>query len=61
MLYLTLEKSLLAVEEKVAGPAKEEKLPESFRDYYNVSIKILEERDMTLYHSPEYAPFCPAR
>jgi hypothetical protein len=60
VLYLPLEKSLPAIEEELAEPAKEEKLPENFGDYHNVWIKILEERYVTLYHSGEYAAFRPA-
>jgi polyhydroxyalkanoate synthase subunit PhaE len=55
MLNLPVEKSLRVMEEKLEEQAKEGKLSENFKDYYNMWIKILEGHYMTLYQSPEYA------
>jgi hypothetical protein len=54
MLSLPVEKSLRVMEEKLGEIAKEGKLSENFKDYYNMWIKILEGHYMTLYQSPEY-------
>jgi polyhydroxyalkanoate synthase subunit PhaE len=55
MLNLPVEKSLRVMEEKLEEQAKEGKLSENFKDYYNMWIKILEGHYMTLYQSSEYA------
>ena len=47
-------KSLKEVQEKIEEQAKEGKLSENFKDYYNMWIKILEGHYMTLYRTPEY-------
>ena len=49
-----VEKSLKAMQEKIEEQAKEGKLSENFKDYYNMWIKILEGHYMTLYKTPEY-------
>jgi class III poly(R)-hydroxyalkanoic acid synthase PhaE subunit len=49
-----VEKSIKAVQEKIEEQAKEGKLSENFKDYYNMWIKSLEGHYMTLYQSPEY-------
>ncbi len=54
VLNAPVEKSLRVMEEKLGELAKEGKLPENFKDYYNMWIKALEEHTMTLFHSPEY-------
>ena len=54
VLNAPVEKSLRAMEEKLVELAKEGKLPENFKDYYNMWIKTLEGHYMTLYKSPEY-------
>jgi class III poly(R)-hydroxyalkanoic acid synthase PhaE subunit len=54
VLNAPVEKSLRVMEEKLVELAKEGKLPENFKDYYNMWIKTLEEHTMTLFHSPEY-------
>ena len=55
MLHVPVEKSLRVMQEKLEEQAKEGKLSENFKDYYNMWIKILEGHYMTLYQSPEYA------
>jgi hypothetical protein len=55
MLNLPVEKSLRVMEEKLEEQAREGKLSENFKDYYNMWIKILEGHYMTLYQSPEYS------
>lgn len=47
-------KSLKDVQEKIEEQAKEGKLSENFKDYYNMWIRILEGHYMTLYKTPEY-------
>ena len=54
VLNAPVEKSLGAMEKQLAELAKEGKLPENFKDYYNMWIKTLEGHYMTLYKSPEY-------
>jgi polyhydroxyalkanoate synthase subunit PhaE len=54
MLKTPVEQSLGVMEEKLKDLAKDEKLPENFKDYYNMWIKVLEEHYMTLYKTPEY-------
>jgi class III poly(R)-hydroxyalkanoic acid synthase PhaE subunit len=54
LLGLPMEKSLRVVQEKIEEQAKEGKLSENFKDYYNMWIKILEGYYMTLFKSPEY-------
>ena len=54
MLNLPVEKSLRVMQEKLEEQAKEGKLSENFKDYYNMWIKILEGHFMTLYQSPEW-------
>jgi polyhydroxyalkanoate synthase subunit PhaE len=49
-----VEKTLRVMEEKLVEMAKEGKLPENFKDYYNMWIKVLEGHYMTLYQTPEY-------
>ena len=49
-----VEKSLRVMEENLVEMAKEGKLPENFKDYYNMWIKVLEGHYMTLYKTPEY-------
>jgi class III poly(R)-hydroxyalkanoic acid synthase PhaE subunit len=50
-----VERSVKAMQEKIEEQAKEGKLSENFKDYYNMWIKILEGHYMTLYQSSEYA------
>jgi class III poly(R)-hydroxyalkanoic acid synthase PhaE subunit len=54
LLNIPVEKSLHDMEEKIVELAKEGKLPENFKDYYNIWIKSLEGHYMTLFHLPEY-------
>jgi polyhydroxyalkanoate synthase subunit PhaE len=54
MLNTPVEKSLRVMEEKIVELSKEGKLPENFKDYYNMWIKVLEGHYMTLYKTPEY-------
>ncbi len=54
MLNIPVEKSLTAIQEKIEEQAKEGKLPENFKDYYNIWIKILESHYMSLFNMPEY-------
>lgn len=54
LLGLPVEKSLRVIQEKIEEQAKEGKLSENFKDYYNMWIKILEGHYMTLFKSPEY-------
>ena len=54
LLGLPVEKSLRVMQEKIEEQAKEGKLSENFKDYYNMWIKILEGHYMTLFKSPEY-------
>ena len=54
LLSLPVEKSLRVIQEKIEEQAKEGKLSENFKDYYNMWIKILEGHYMTLFKSPEY-------
>jgi class III poly(R)-hydroxyalkanoic acid synthase PhaE subunit len=54
MLNTPVEKSLRVMEEKLVEMSKEGKLPENFKDYYNMWIKVLEGHYMTLYKTPEY-------
>jgi polyhydroxyalkanoate synthase subunit PhaE len=54
VLNLPVEKSLRVMQEKLEESAKEGKLSENFKDYYNMWIKILEGHYMTLFQSPEY-------
>lgn len=54
MLSLPVEKSLRVMEEKVEELSREKKLPENFKDYYDMWIKVLEGHYMTLFKSPEY-------
>lgn len=49
-----VERSVKAMQEKIEEQAKEGKLSENFKDYYNMWIKILEADYMTLYKTPEY-------
>ena len=49
-----VERSVKAMQEKIEEQAKEGKLSENFKDYYNMWIKILEGDYMTLYKTPEY-------
>ncbi len=49
-----VERSVKAMQEKIEEQAKEEKLSENFKDYYNMWIKILEGDYMALYKTPEY-------
>lgn len=54
LLNLPVEKSIKAMQEKIEEQAKDGKLSENFKDYYNMWIKILEGHYMILYKSPEY-------
>ena len=54
MLNTPVEKSLRVMEEKLVEMSKEGKLPENFKDYYNMWIKVLEGHYTTLYKTPEY-------
>jgi class III poly(R)-hydroxyalkanoic acid synthase PhaE subunit len=54
LLSLPVEKSVGVMQEKLEEQAKEGKLSENFKDYYNMWIKILEGHYMNLYQSPEY-------
>lgn len=54
MLYLPLEKSARVMEEKLEEHAREGKLSENFKEYYEMWIKVLEGHYMTLFKSPEY-------
>ncbi len=54
LLGLPVEKSSRVMQEKIEEQAKEGKLSENFKDYYNMWIKILEGHYMTLFKSPEY-------
>jgi class III poly(R)-hydroxyalkanoic acid synthase PhaE subunit len=54
LLGLPVEKSLRVMQEKIEEEAKEGKLSENFKDYYDMWIKILEGHYMTLFKSPEY-------
>jgi class III poly(R)-hydroxyalkanoic acid synthase PhaE subunit len=49
-----VERSVKAMQEKIEEQAKDGKLSENFKDYYNAWIKILEGDYMTLYKTPEY-------
>jgi polyhydroxyalkanoate synthase subunit PhaE len=49
-----VERSVKAMQEKIEEQAKEGKLSEDFKDYYNMWIKVLEGDYMSLYKSPEY-------
>jgi len=53
LLYLPMEKSFNAMQEKLEDLAKEE-LPENPKDYYQMWLKILEGHYMTLFKSQEY-------
>jgi polyhydroxyalkanoate synthase subunit PhaE len=54
LLNIPVEKSLHDMEENLAALTKEGKLPENFKDYYNMWIKSLEGHYMTLFKLPEY-------
>ena len=54
LLYLPMEKSLRVMGEKFQELSTEGNLPENFKDYYNMWIKILEGHYMTLFKSPDY-------
>lgn len=54
MLNTPVEKSLRVMEEKLVEMSREGTLPENFKDYYNMWIKVLEGHYMTLYKTPEY-------
>ena len=49
-----VERSVKAMQGKLEEQAKEGKLSENFKDYYNTWIKIMEGDYMTLYKTPEY-------
>lgn len=49
-----VERSVKAMQGKIEEQAKEGKLSENFKDYYNTWIKIMEGDYMTLYKSPDY-------
>lgn len=49
-----VERSVKIIHEKIEEQAREGKLSENFKDYYNAWIKILEGDYMTLYKSPDY-------
>jgi class III poly(R)-hydroxyalkanoic acid synthase PhaE subunit len=49
-----VERSVKAMQEKIEEQARDGKLSENFKDYYNMWIKILEGDYMTIYKSPEY-------
>lgn len=55
LLSLPVEKSVRVMQEKIEEQAKDGKLSENFKDYYNTWIKILEGHYMTLLKSAEYA------
>jgi class III poly(R)-hydroxyalkanoic acid synthase PhaE subunit len=54
VLYLPFEKTYTAFQEKTVDLAKKNELPEDFRSYYQVWLKILEGEYMTLFKTPEY-------
>ncbi len=54
LLFLPMEKSIQAMQEKIAEMADEGLLPENPKVYYQMWIKILEGHYMTLLKSPEY-------
>lgn len=54
LLNIPVQKSVTAIQEKIEEQAKEGKLSENFKDYYNIWIKILESHYMSLFKMPEY-------
>jgi hypothetical protein len=54
LLSLPMEKSIQILQEKLAQLADEGNLPEDSKVYYQMWIKILEGRYMTLFQSPKY-------
>ncbi len=54
LLYFPLEKSLQAMQEKIAADAPAGPLPDDFKVYYKMWIKILEGHYLTLLKSDEY-------
>lgn len=54
LMGLPVEKSLKVVQEQLGQMAEDGKLPESFRDYYQMWLKTLEGHYMALYQSSEY-------
>lgn len=49
-----VEKSAQVMREKTEEMAEKGEIPENFKDYYNMYIKVLEGHYMTLLQSPEY-------
>jgi hypothetical protein len=54
MLYLPMEKSFKAMEEKVASMAEEGTVPQDPNEFYKMWIKILEGHYMVLFKSSDY-------
>jgi len=54
VLYLPVERSFQVLQDEVEAMAKEGRLPQRAKDYYNLWVKILEGHYMTLFKSPEY-------
>ncbi|HOF04298.1 MAG TPA: poly(R)-hydroxyalkanoic acid synthase subunit PhaE [Syntrophales bacterium] len=54
LLYLPMEKSVQVLQDKVEELAKEGKVPDKAKEYYNLWVKILEGHYMNLFKSPEY-------
>jgi hypothetical protein len=55
VLYLPLEKSFPVMQERLTELADGGKLPQQFKDYYGLWVKILEGHYMSLFKSPEYS------
>lgn len=54
MFYIPIEKSMLAMQEKVEEMAEKGELHDDIQGYYRTWVKILEGHYMTLLKSPEY-------
>jgi hypothetical protein len=54
LIYLPVEKSMKALQQKLSELADKGMLPESSNDYYKLFIKILEGHYMSLFKSPDY-------
>lgn len=54
MFYVPLEKSMVAMQEKVKEMVESGEIKENYKEYYSTWIKILEEHYMMLLQSPEY-------
>ncbi len=54
LLYQPMEKSNRVLQEKMASPAEEGKVPEDFQEYYRLWLKTLEGHYMTLFKSSEF-------